>query len=1316
MVTIDAYPLVRLQGLNPDKIAIKLLPETMAREHMVVPLWLDKNVLVIACTDPMNRNALRQVEAACRRSVRPLRASYLEIQNALDDLYQVETGKRLPLDLGGILFQLGYLSPKNFARLRSLQSSQAESTIQICRNHHLVNDENLAEAVGVFCSLPYFRLRGLNISPHLSILFSWEVATKRKVIPLWWISGTLVVAAPELQAGDHLEDISASLGVPIQPLICSYSDWARLYKKFYLRGNTDRRQQDLDIPQRLLKRGILSSLDLDNARAANLQTGRSLEEIIVNTGLVSRSQWMQAQSDISGMPIAPDRKDRSNGLADFKEIPNLLPFSLAKRFLVLPMELENSKLSIAISNPDQAIVRLVGALTGFDVVPYLLAPHEINKRLDLFYQHVPSHNLRFFPGLGKLLLMLGFITENQLIENKSIDAISDLEFGQKLISAGYLDELGLIEVLSLQTGVPRIGLDHARVQPESFSEVPLPIMREHLMLPIWSNDTDLLLAMADPFDEIGLKKVEAAARKRIWPIIAPRSVLLAALERLAGIEGRNVVDSRVSDLFEKLIGAGYLTQMGAANALKQYSQDNLPLDKAIAGASVYSHKEIAQAIANIFELPFVDLRLVEQVVTKIGPLGEEIKRTVIIDPVDEKAARLLSFDMAERLSALPVRFSEHGEMVVAFADPLIYKNQVVNHKIIPVMAYRKDLEEAIQRILGKRNIGTYLMQAGLILQSQLNVALDFARSTGVRLGQALVNRRYITDDQLYHYLSKQASIPFYELKRVKIDENISRLIPPRTAREHGILPILEDAGRVIVATVDPFNSQALSTAKKLLGREISPVLVTENDLDRALENLFSREYLAQSISDLLERTPEDSAFRVLSKGQIISLILILLLSILWLWVDFTGFFITLNILSTLFYFTFSTYKFYLIYRALSHDMEVPVNSEELQALNDRDLPVYTILVPVYKEADVLPQLLDAINRLDYPTTKLDIQVLMEKDDQETIAVFNNWNGPSHFHGVVVPYGEPKTKPKACNYGLIHARGDYIVIFDAEDVPDPDQLKKVVAAFSKSPAQVACIQAKLNYYNSEQNLLTQWFTIEYSMWFDLFLPGLSASNAPIPLGGTSNHFKRDVLIEIGAWDPYNVTEDADLGIRLFKRGYKTAIIDSTTYEEANSQVYNWMRQRSRWMKGYVQTWLVHMRNPLRLIKEIGFKAFLSFQFVVGATFFAALMNPLYWLLTSLWFLVQWKFINVLFPGIIFFLGAFALFFGNFAFTYINVAGALRREKYALVKYALISPLYWAFQSIGAWMGFIQLFYKPHFWEKTIHGLYEREKNINPAPTD
>ncbi len=613
----------------------------------------------------------------------------------------------------------------------------------------------------------------------------------------------------------------------------------------------------------------------------------------------------------------------------------------------------------------------------------------------------------------------------------------------------------------------------------------------------------------------------------------------------------------------------------------------------------------------------------------------------------------------------------------------------------------------------RKTIGAYLLEANIITEEELRAAVILARATGIRVGRALILKRFLAEAQLFSFLAQQQGLPFIDLSAADIDQTVAKLLPEHDARRFGALPIAADAQGVTVAMVDPADSDSLKHVCAVIGTRVIPVVTTERALEQALERLYQDEYNTRSTLDLMFRAPEESAFRVLSGGQKVVLCLSLLISVLWLGIDAIGFLIAVNALAILVYVAFSSHRFYLIYRALAHDLEVPVTDEEIAALDDRDLPFYTILVPLYREANVLPKLMQAISALDYPLAKLDVKLLMEEDDDETIRAARVLDLPANFEQVIIPHSLPKTKPKACNYGLIKAAGEFVVIYDAEDLPEPDQLKKVLVAFSKAGEDVACIQGKLNYYNRNQNLLTRWFTLEYSMWFDLFLPGLDASNAPIPLGGTSNHFRRDQLQALGAWDPFNVTEDADLGIRLYKAGYRTAIVDSTTFEEANSQLGNWIRQRSRWVKGYIQTWLVHMRNPIALWRAIGTKAFLAFNLTVGGTFITFLLNPFYWILTALWFLTEFGLIEQIFPRIIYYFGAIGLFLGNFTFLYMNVVGALRREFYDLVKYALLSPIYWLLISIGAWKGFIQLFTKPFYWEKTVHGLYSGNSDTHKA---
>lgn len=405
------------------------------------------------------------------------------------------------------------------------------------------------------------------------------------------------------------------------------------------------------------------------------------------------------------------------------------------------------------------------------------------------------------------------------------------------------------------------------------------------------------------------------------------------------------------------------------------------------------------------------------------------------------------------------------------------------------------------------------------------------------------------------------------------------------------------------------------------------------------------------------------------------------------------------------YFLDLIFGFYLIMRSLHSPPEIVIDENRLYRIKKEYLPTYTILCPLYKEASVLPTFVKNIEKLDYPKDKLEVILLLESDDNHTIEAANNLNLPKHFRVLIVPDGQPKTKPKACNYGLSHATGDYVVIYDAEDEPEPQQLKKAFLAFQQSSLDIFCLQAKLNYYNPHQNILTRLFTAEYSLWFDIILPGLQSIETTIPLGGTSNHFRTKALKDIGGWDAFNVTEDADLGVRIFRQGYKTAIIDSITLEEANSNVKNWIRQRSRWIKGYLQTYLVHTRESLKFAKDSR-KHFLIFQLVSGLRVSFMLINPFLWLMTIAYF-AFYKYIGPqiesLFPPLIFYIAGVSAVFGNFLYLYYYMVGAAKRGHWELIKYIFLVPFYWLLTSVGAFVALYQLIFKPHFWEKTIHGL-------------
>jgi cellulose synthase/poly-beta-1,6-N-acetylglucosamine synthase-like glycosyltransferase len=382
------------------------------------------------------------------------------------------------------------------------------------------------------------------------------------------------------------------------------------------------------------------------------------------------------------------------------------------------------------------------------------------------------------------------------------------------------------------------------------------------------------------------------------------------------------------------------------------------------------------------------------------------------------------------------------------------------------------------------------------------------------------------------------------------------------------------------------------------------------------------------------------------------------------------------------------------------------------------LPTYTILVPLYKEAAVLRSLIRNLSALDYPRDLLQVLLLIEEDDEETISGLATVELPAHCEIVMVPESFPRTKPKACNVGLARATGSLCVIYDAEDRPDPAQLRKAVDAFSLSSRATVCVQAELQYFNPATNVLTRWFAAEYACNFSLILPGLTRLGAPVPLGGTSNHFRTEDLRELGGWDEYNVTEDADLGIWIARHGWRVAVIDSVTWEEANSRTGNWVRQRSRWIKGYLQTYFVHMRHPYRLLRQLGPSGFLSFQCVVGGTPFTLLANPLFWGLTTAYVLFGQRWVSDVFPAPVFYLGIASMVIGNFLSLWYLMLACMKRGLYPSVKWVLAVPAYWALMSLAAAKAASQLMNPRlrHHWEKTTHGLIDSDVSPQPAALD
>jgi cellulose synthase/poly-beta-1,6-N-acetylglucosamine synthase-like glycosyltransferase len=383
---------------------------------------------------------------------------------------------------------------------------------------------------------------------------------------------------------------------------------------------------------------------------------------------------------------------------------------------------------------------------------------------------------------------------------------------------------------------------------------------------------------------------------------------------------------------------------------------------------------------------------------------------------------------------------------------------------------------------------------------------------------------------------------------------------------------------------------------------------------------------------------------------------------------------------------------------------------------DHLLPRYAVLAPMYDEPEVLPTLVRALSSLDYPAERLDLVLVLEARDTRTVTALDGLALPANMRVVLVPQGGPKTKPKALNYALASVRADLVVVYDAEDRPEPDQLRIAARTFADAGPDLACLQARLNVYNAGDSFWSRQFALEYAALFDGLLPALDRLRLPIPLGGTSNHFRLPVLRAVGAWDPYNVTEDADLGIRLARMGYRTATIPSTTWEEAPVGGRVWLGQRTRWLKGWIQTWLVHMRRPRTLLRELGAWQFMGVQAVMGGVLLSVLVYPVALLALAL----AWgsgafdaETIRREMPWL--WIAALAnLGLGMLAPMLAAALAVVKRRRLRLLPSVLLMPLYWLLISVAGYWAVIDLHRRPFHWEKTRHGFRRGRTVVPPRP--
>lgn len=500
---------------------------------------------------------------------------------------------------------------------------------------------------------------------------------------------------------------------------------------------------------------------------------------------------------------------------------------------------------------------------------------------------------------------------------------------------------------------------------------------------------------------------------------------------------------------------------------------------------------------------------------------------------------------------------------------------------------------------------------------------------------------------------------------------------------NGYFVFYNDYNELSCAFID---SSSISYIKKKYNNIIKFYSVTEKDLFSILEQSFNQLITQKSRHYLSLVSVEVSAKTVDYKKMITGFLLLFITSLL----VFSNIFYFVN---NAVYLAQNFFKMLLFKRSITKNLKLPtLNLKKYKG----KIPIYTIFVPLYKEVRKLRSIIRAIDNLDYPKSKLDVKFIIEADDKETIKALSIIDLPKYIHVIKVPFSLPRTKPKAMNYATAYIKGDYLCVYDAEDVPDPDQLLKALQAFKNLPEEYACVQARLNFYNSGENLLTRFFSMEYTLWFEYLLKGLDLYGLPITLGGTSNHFKVSVLQEIGYWDAYNVTEDADLGIRLYSKGYKVHILDSKTLEEAPISLGNWLTQRIRWIKGFIQTSYVFLLSH-KNYQVLGLRKVLSIYVFICFSSYSFLCMP--WImLTFLFTLDQY---------------VYYLWFINtclsLAFVYSCVYYITRQKKCTLIDFCILPlwPFYFVLHSIAAYLSLIEIFLMPFKWNKTTHGVSAAE---------
>lgn len=589
-------------------------------------------------------------------------------------------------------------------------------------------------------------------------------------------------------------------------------------------------------------------------------------------------------------------------------------------------------------------------------------------------------------------------------------------------------------------------------------------------------------------------------------------------------------------------------------------------------------------------------------------------------------------------------------------------------------------------------IAIAMMRSGLLSADAFLDVMACHKKQGGRIEDILVASRRIDGQAMAQLVAERAGLDFVDPLVAPADPAlVDRLGAARCLRDR-ILPWRSEAEETVVLVVHPRDFERHRAHLTAIFGKVVPAIASASSMNASVIDLRGAELAAFAETRV---APSESCREIgngafpWAIGVVTGILIVISIAVPWLSVAILAGWAVFTLLAV------SLLKL-LALAAAFRSKAAPVRQVPLATP-----PLVSLLVPLYREAAIATRLVRRLERLDYPRDRLDVILVAEDDDMVTQTALVRADLPVWMRVAVAPAGTIRTKPRALNYALDLCRGSIVGVYDAEDAPAPDQLRRVVARFANSPPEVACLQGVLDYYNPRRNWLSRCFTIEYAGWFRILLPGIARLGIPVPLGGTTLFFRRPALEALGGWDAHNVTEDADLGIRLARRGLRTELIDSVTLEEATSRPIAWIKQRSRWVKGYMMTWAVHMRRPGQLWRELGPLGFVGFQILFLGSLSQFLLAPVLW---SFWLVamgMQHPAADIVPAGMAF--AALALFLSTEAINLtVALFGLRRRGGGVNPLWCLTLPLYFPLAVVAAYKALWEIGRRPFYWDKTAHG--------------